>query len=308
MFTHTDYLIFEMTEQDITIRIRYSGGTLRITDAKLSWTFENLKNKVRKILSLPEDQVVILSTTPSHGTDMILDDSLTLKQCGFSHGTLLFLDSSKLTTSVAPLSGTKNKSIDATGNIVLSKTSDPAAFRPGLLSLRSQKMHWTLTEMTELENNYTFIIKGKEPIYCESTTLDHESAEKFQNYCNSFGFKRPRAAFMFGKFIDLESKEIEYSKKPKRYGETKGAMRVSDFKPDDDTKPKKAVIVDCIYDPKQECENGVDFTVDFSDNEIQTAMKIGNSLGLEWVGFIFSHPLEHVRDYQQFPLQFRHLS
>jgi nuclear protein localization family protein 4 len=187
------------------------------------------------------------------------------------------------------------KAIDAGGNLVLTKTSsDRAGFRPGLQSLRSQKMHWTLTEMCEYDNMYTFYIKGKEPLFCASASLDLPSAQAFQQYAQVSGFKRPRVALLFGRFMDVEPEaESDDSKKSRRYGETKGTMRVSDLVQEDNQKAKKYVMVDCMYDPKQSVKDG-NFSIDFEDEGIANARKVAAALGLQWVGIIFSHSADRT--------------
>lgn len=218
-----------------------------------------------------------------------------MRELGIGNGTMLFLQGAELAT----LPEAKSKAVDLEGNIVQMDSKAGEAFRPGLTSLRSQKMHWTLTDMTELEDKYTFVIKGKEPLFCASATLDLTSAQAFQEYCRSFGFKRPRVAFLYGKFLDTgeEITRMELAEREKvvgankQYGQTKRSMRVSDLKTsEDDAKPKKRVQVDALYDPKQDCPDSENVVVDFQDPGIAEADVVAKALGLQRVGFMFSHP------------------
>lgn len=274
----------------ITIRVRYAAGTLRILDAEPTWTFETLKTRIRTLLGIPQDSSLLLAASPGNN-EIYLEDSLTLSECDLTHGSMIFMDTSKITNVAPPSGASRGKTIDSQGNLVCkTQMEDPAAFRPGLLSLRAHKMHWTLTDMTELEDKYTYTFKGKEPATSESLSLDFESARRFQSYCGALGFRQPRAGFLFGRFEDVSLAPSASGTKTKKYGETKGTMRVSDFVSEEDEKPEKCVVADCIYEPKQQVENGTDLVVDFESEETLTAIRVAKAMGLQWVGFIFSHP------------------
>lgn len=255
------------------IRIRTSAGTHRIElGSETTTTVRELREKVRIQLNGARGS---LAKSPD-GTNQVResDDAKTLVSCDIRHGTMLYFipasgneaippppkaattnlaaeaASMENITSSSSSNGTNGtttvsesrvkRSIDANGNVVVSTKSDEAAFRPGLTSLRSQKMHWTLTEMTELDSQYTFVMKGDEVSNCASVSLDFKSAQQFQEYLRAFKFQRPRMGWMYGRYVVVKdaASSLEDSKsssvsseaeKEKKYGDTKGAKRVGDL-------------------------------------------------------------------------------
>ena len=143
-------------------------------------------------------------------------------------------------------------------------TRDSKAFRPGLTSLRAQKLHWTLTEMDELDSNYTFKVKGSKQKHTASVTMDSKTLESFQNACRVTSFKKPRVAYLYGKFLDTEAaveekariaQEKAKASTSKTYGQTKKKMNLSDLDMEEDTRPRQRVRVDFAYEPAQEVDS-----------------------------------------------------
>jgi len=140
-----------------------------------------------------------------------------LSEFGIKHGDMVFMEfipqdksssSKSIEQSVSipnrvQAAAAKTKKIDANGNVVASdKIKSDASFRPGLSSLRARKLHWTLTDMTELDSEYTFVIKGAKKIYTQSVSLDSEACKSFQRYVSEFSFQYPRCGILYGKYVD----------------------------------------------------------------------------------------------------------
>jgi hypothetical protein len=220
--------------------------------------------------------------------DVLLRNESLLSNLNIHHGDMLVLDS-PVAANIAPQ---VKKVVDADGNVTAtSKTDVQAGFRPGLSSLRAQKLHWTLTEMTELDDQYTFVIKGKEPLFCGNVSMDLASAESFQAYLRQFGFRRPRIGILYGQFVPTDNNNKNEFSGTRKYGETKGAKRVSDFDPNEDTKPKFTTRVDCIYEPAQDLDEfgNARLTTTTNDPRQERADRVAHGLGLRRVGIMFSH-------------------
>jgi len=234
--------------------------------------------------------------------------SLSLNSLGLKHGDMIYVDAVSAISSasgpVAVVSETAPKAIDAHGNLVASeKPKDDAAFRPGLQSLRSQKLHWTMTDFVEYDNKYTFEIKGEQLSFCSSASLDAGTCNSFQSYLHNYGFNTYRCGYLYGTFVraDLIEGSVEYNEskanpetkvaddsKPKKYGQTKRNMKLSDLDMKKEVAPRTGVVVHSIYEPLQQ------FTGDFiqllEDPKEEIVEKIASDLGLQKVGVIFSHP------------------
>lgn len=131
-----------------------------------------------------------------------------LSELGIKHGDVLFVQATGLQSASAgssgELVGSGPKKIDANGNLVSSDRGDAQAFRPGLQSLRTQKLHWTLTDMVEFDNKYTFEVKGEQKSFCASASLDAESCNNFQLYLQQFAFQTCRCAYLYGTFTPAD--------------------------------------------------------------------------------------------------------
>lgn len=283
----------------ITVRVRHAAGTLRIERAEPGWTLAQVKSEIRQALGLPDaSPVVLYDSPPSAASVAFADDSLTLSQAGVAHGAMLYLDHKILppstTSAQAPSTG---KRIDLHGNLVASARGQTGGseFRPGLLALRDQKLHWTLTEMTELDDHYTFVIKGKEPNFCSQVSLDSDSAQDFQRYCQESGFGRSKCALLFGRFVDNDyvvqeeesAKAQQHKQKRQSYGQTKGKMRVMDLKTDEQEQllARQRAEVEFLYYPEMAGE----YQIGFDGPGMQACSALAQAMGLRCVGVIFSH-------------------
>ena len=85
------------------------------------------------------------------------------------------------------------KIITKDGNIQM-KESDTLTdgFRPGLLPLRSMKMHWTLTEFVDLDNRFVHKVKRQEEVICKKVSLDTKCIQDFQEYMRTLDYSQIR--------------------------------------------------------------------------------------------------------------------
>jgi len=270
-----------------TLRFRSAAGTIRITNVNLhTTTVAQLKQRIAAEHGIPAESSS-LKLEPNAAEPV--KDGVVLASLGLVHGALLYLDS-PVALKLAPQ---VKKTVDADGNVVVAaQKAEVEGFRPGVAALRSQKLHWTLTEMTELDDQYTFIIKGKEPLFCANVSMDITSAQGFQAYLRNFAFKRPRIGHLYGRFVStVKAGDGPASAAPggRKYGETKGTMRVSHFNADDDAKPKMAAVVDAIYEPRQDVDANGNARL-LPDPLLERADRIAGAFELRRVGIIFSYP------------------
>eukprot|EP00591_Stephanopyxis_turris_P003398 CAMPEP_0195517380 /NCGR_PEP_ID=MMETSP0794_2-20130614/10628_1 /TAXON_ID=515487 /ORGANISM="Stephanopyxis turris, Strain CCMP 815" /LENGTH=404 /DNA_ID=CAMNT_0040646177 /DNA_START=353 /DNA_END=1567 /DNA_ORIENTATION=+ len=146
-----------------------------------------------------------------------------------------------------------------------SSSGKDLGFRKGMLPLRDMKMHWTLSEFTEMDNQYTFKIKRQEEAWAKSVSLDSASCAGFQSYLREFNFQRQRFGFLYGTFLDVEEGE--------------------------DGEGKTRVKVEAIYEPPQEADpNSPEGFVPLEDEHEEKVEELAKMLGLKRVGWIFGHP------------------
>ena len=65
-------------------------------------------------------------------------------------------------------------------------------FRPGMMSLRSMKKHWTLTEFVELDNKFVHKLKRQEAPHCKQVSLDVKCTAELQSYMRTLDYQRIR--------------------------------------------------------------------------------------------------------------------
>jgi nuclear protein localization family protein 4 len=118
------------------------------------------------------------------------------------------------------------------------------------------KMHWTLAEFAALSAQYEFKVKPPKETPCAQVSLSGDACNVFQQYVRAYAFS-PRCGFLYG-----------------RYDE--GAKRT---------------IVDVIYEPPQHVDASGELSLDGpSPEEADKLETVAKALGLERVGWIFSHP------------------
>ncbi|RYH11884.1 hypothetical protein EON65_38615 [archaeon] len=126
-------------------------------------------------------------------------------------------------------------------------------FRPGMLPLRSMKMHWTLNEFVSLDEQFVYKVKAQEKSLCTLASIDATALSNFQNHIHQFGFRSMRIGYLYGKFEE-----------------------------------GSRVRVEVIYEPPQETTD-VDFKL-LEDPKEHSIEVISHLLGLQKVGWIFAHP------------------
>jgi len=247
-----------------------------------------------------------------------LEHHSSLKTLGITHGSMLYCrvdpstcasilpSSTNTTTTVmdttnAAASTTTSTSsghhtkriIAADGTIQLVHDPNAAAssdedkgFRKGLLPLRDMKMQWTLRDFMDLDSRFVYKIKRQDErwIGTGGVSLDTANAHEFQLYLRKFNFQRSRMGFLYGRFVSEKIENI-------------------DSKIGSSTTKNQKVIVEAIYEPRQEIdadspegfvlldntndEDGTDFQSNSSyDSHVDT---IASYLGLQKVGWIYGH-------------------
>ena len=282
------------------IRVRSRFGMWRLSNVEP-------RTKVGEIMARIEHEHGVklgdqeLRAQPGKGSS-ILRAQQTCAEIGMKHGSMLYLDVASGATASAVAaggSGGAKKRVDANGNLIASaKEAESKAFRPGALSLRSQKMHWTLTDMMELDEQFTFKIKGEKQTFCERASLDSKSCDAFQRYVRNSAFQTSRCGYMYGTYIEPTDPSAAEPSSSSASSSARNAT--SSYKPrkkmvlsdlpsaSKNTLPKKSVRVEFIYEPRQ---IGTPSGFDILDDEREAAADaLAASLGFIKVGFIFSHP------------------
>jgi hypothetical protein len=89
--------------------------------------------------------------------------------------------------------------------------ADRSAVRPGLMSLRSRKLHWTMDEFMQIEAGYTYKIQAQDKGICQGVSLDRDMCNDFQQYVRRIGFaKTRRCAWLYGRYVEkLEKSKVD---------------------------------------------------------------------------------------------------
>jgi len=207
-----------------------------------------------------------------------VDASKTLSEQGLKHGAMVHcrVDASTcvdVTAKQAPdeeqpeaVDQTKQSTnmrrvIAKDGSIKLVHSDAPVAtedrgFRKGMLPLRDMKMHWTLNEFVAMDEQYTFKMTRQPEAFSNGVTLDSPSVGDFQTYLRRFNFSRSRCGYLYGKFLDDNTAQVE-----------------------------------AIYEPPQEADpEAAEGFVLLDDPLEDTVEQLAQLLGLRKVGWIFGHP------------------
>lgn len=172
----------------IVIRVRTQMGTWRVANVLPSTTFSSLRNRIEVEHNINLNDIPFTST-PS-GTTVFSDD-LTVCDVKLSNGHMIYamIDESNIGVHKA---STGSKKIKKDGTIVVQDTAsvfNSAGFRPGMLPLRSMKMHWTLNEFVALDEQFQYKVKSPEKGMCKLVSIDSSSIQNFQNYMRNFDFR-----------------------------------------------------------------------------------------------------------------------
>eukprot|EP00640_Fibrocapsa_japonica_P001471 CAMPEP_0113944174 /NCGR_PEP_ID=MMETSP1339-20121228/30681_1 /TAXON_ID=94617 /ORGANISM="Fibrocapsa japonica" /LENGTH=415 /DNA_ID=CAMNT_0000949261 /DNA_START=206 /DNA_END=1453 /DNA_ORIENTATION=+ /assembly_acc=CAM_ASM_000762 len=212
--------------------------------------------KEKKVPEPSHGDLIPLSLDPG-GQRRVDDPSTTLGALNIKHGDMLYLQLSTESLTVhEEAQGPKKINADGTiTNQTYDDLSTKEGFRPGMMSLRSMKMQWTLNEFMELDDQFTFKIKRQEKPVTSAVTLDSASCNSFQNYVRQFGFLQARCGYLYGHYE----------------GEDKSKVRV-----------------ECVYEPPQNgFAEGFELMEDPNEDKVAA---LASMLQLERVGWIFSHP------------------
>eukprot|EP00945_MAST-04E_sp_MAST-4E-sp1_P008217 g8217.t1 len=217
-----------------------------------------------------------------------------LSKLKLKHGDIVYLKfvSEAASTSVlAKAAPTARKAIAEDGSIVVKAetVSEKNAVRPGLGSLRSRKLHWTMDELMQLESNYTFRIKRQTKAVCNGVSMDMASAGDFQMFCQQQQFQVYRGAWMYGKYVKMlpDSKLKEEDAKA-AYDSRGRKLKVKAKRVQEGENEETQVRVECLYEPPQQgTADNLTLLEDPNEDYVESTAKM---LGLERVGFIFSHP------------------
>lgn len=120
---------------------------------------------------------------------------LTVNDAGLENGAMLYLEVDETQIGVHENAVRTSRVITKDGNIVAQEYAATAAdkgFRPGMMPLRSMKMHWTLNEFAALDSQFEYKIKRQEEAVCKKVSLDAASMNDFQQYMWNFDYRKIR--------------------------------------------------------------------------------------------------------------------
>jgi nuclear protein localization protein 4 homolog len=210
--------------------------------------------------------------------NQLLDTSKTLSEQGLRHGSMVHCrvdpstcvditakaqseDTEQEVETQQQVTSNMRRVIDKDGTIKLVHSDAPAVsedkgFRKGMLPLRDMKMHWTLNEFVALDDRYTFKITRQPEAFSKGVTLDEPSVGDFQTYLRRFNFSRHRMGYLYGRFLEDMTVQVE-----------------------------------TIYEPPQESDpEAAEGFVLLDDPQEDTVEQLAQLLGLPQVGWIFGHP------------------
>jgi hypothetical protein len=144
------------------------------------------------------------------------NDRATVHEAGLSNGDMIYLNIDETKMGVHEASSGK-KLITKDGSIVaqdIQSTLKSTGFRPGMLPLRSMKMHWTLNEFIALDEQFVYKIKAPEKGICQLVSVDTGSIKDFQSYLRNFDFQVMRVGFLYGQIVDNSKLKVEVIYEP----------------------------------------------------------------------------------------------
>ena len=129
------------------LRIRTKVATWRVEDVSAGMTIGDLKARILREHHVKPHESQVFSLDP--GGKRVVNDTDTIQSLGLRHGDLLHFQIRE-----EDCASELGKKIAADGTIINKnhlEASRERGFRPGMMSLRSMKMHWTLTDFVELD-------------------------------------------------------------------------------------------------------------------------------------------------------------
>ena len=171
----------------IVIRLRTNIGTWRVANILGNNTFAELRGRVEK--EHHADLRNVPFTADPAGTQ-IFSDETTISEAKLTNGHMIYAMVDE--TKVGAHEKSSHKTILKDGTIAaqdIATVFNSSGFRPGMMPLRSMKMHWTLNEFMSLDEQFQYKIKSPESGMCKKVTVDKASIENFQSYMRNFDFR-----------------------------------------------------------------------------------------------------------------------
>eukprot|EP01039_Chlorochromonas_danica_P006049 gene6049-6662_t len=236
----------------LTLRVRTQIGTWRVNKLSPSDTIESLRVRLRaEHHALLGKNCFSLDPAGNH----MLDDDLTVHEAGLKNGDMLYAHVEEGKVGVHESSSAR-KVITKDGKIMhldAETALKSSGFRPGMLPLRSMKMHWTLNEFMAMDEQFVYKVKAQDKPFCSLASVETTALGDFQTYCRKLDFHSIRLGYLYGR--------VEEGNK---------------------------VVAEVVYEPPQETTDLI-FTL-LDDPKAAVVEGLASLLGLQKVGWVFSHP------------------
>lgn len=287
------------------IRVRTNVGVWRIDD--LDASSAHAKDVVEGIRTVRPNVVFEKPLSLDPGCGNPVDEGRSLQAQNLSHGAMIHCRVDPTSCVEASASGTTTADSEHKESSALASSShvkrviakdgsiklvredslqSANGFRKGMLSLRDMKMHWTLNEFMEMDDQFTFKIQRQKESWIEvkgGLSVERSAAMDFQQLMSSFDFKRQRFGFLYGTDATTSGNEGD--------DKHKSDLEKLDDNNNIDHDQRSKVKVECIYEPPQEvdpdCPDGFILLEDPKEERVENLAKL---LGLKKVGWIYGHP------------------
>lgn len=283
------------------IRVRTNVGVWRIDN--LDDTLSQTKHVLEGIKKVRPNVVIEKPLSFDPGCGNLIDDEQTLRAQNLFHGAMIHcrvdpatcveataaFDTSNSESSASAPNGSSGSTsnnmhrvIAKDGSIKLvPKEHDTNGFRKGMLPLRDMKMHWTLNEFMEMDDQFTFKIQRQKESWIDTKgglSVERSAAMDFQQLMSTFQFKRQRFGFLYG------TVEADDTDKPTA---TTAIHNLDEI----NMEMKAKVKVECIYEPPQEADpDSPEGFVMLEDPNEERVDNLAKLLGYQKVGWIYGHP------------------
>jgi nuclear protein localization protein 4 homolog len=254
--THT-HLYYDFAIEMITLRIRTQIGLWRLKDVDTGQTLSEVKARLER------ERACDLEGRPftmDEIGEIALQEDVPISLLNFANGQILYMKVDEEKTNVSSMRAASGSRITKEGNIVAQEYENVVArdgFRPGMMPLRSMKNQWTLNDLVELDEQFTFNftkMKKKREAFCKKATMNTEAIADLIRYMYNFDYQKIRVGYLYGK-----------------------------VNTDDNT-----VVAEAIYEPPQESTD-VYFEL-LEDSKEDKVNAIASLLGLQKVGWVYVHP------------------
>jgi hypothetical protein len=156
-----------------------------------------------------------LLLTFTSGTRILLGN-LSVGEANLQNGDMIYIQVDEEISGIHETSQT-GRFITKDGNIVAQSYDESAnklGFRPGMMALRDIKKQWTLREFESLDSQFVYKIKKAENPICKIASLDQNSLDSFQLYMRNFNFQRLRVGYLYGRFLEDNTAQVEFIYEP----------------------------------------------------------------------------------------------